>query len=488
MAPGRELLERLIEAIPDPVFVKDRAHRWVLVNDAFCAAHGRSREELLGKSDYDVMNREEAEARWAQDDEVFREGRVVVAELRFTDAAGVARLTQTRKAPFAGPGGEQLLVGVVRDVTGARHSLAEAEARYRSLAENLGVLVYRADPVTLRAMYVNRFVQQLYGYSAEEWLRDPALWERTIHPEDRERVLAEAAKALSGPGEGRIEYRIVRRDGGVRWVVDSFFLERDRAGAPVALNGVMDDVTERRLATERLVEADRAKSAFLAAMSHELKTPLNAILGFADLLRDETAQASAARAHAEDILAAGRRLLALLTDVLDFARLESGGEPLRREPVDIALLLAEAAAAQRAEAERRGLALAVEAAGAGTAEVDARRLRLMVAHLLSNALKFTPRGGRVTLAAARPGDGQWLELSVADTGAGIAPADRARLFRPFVQLDAALSRQHGGTGLGLALVKRIAELHGGEVKVQSEQGRGSVFTVRLPAAAKEAGE
>jgi signal transduction histidine kinase len=231
------------------------------------------------------------------------------------------------------------------------------------------------------------------------------------------------------------------------------------------------------------------RAGFLASMSHELKTPLNAILGFSDLLRDETAEASAARGYADDIQAAGRRLLALLTDVLDLARLEDGSDALRRETVDLALALGEVAASQRAQAAGRGIALEVAAAGAGAAQADARKLKQLLAQLVSNAVKFTPDGGRVTLAAARSADGRWHEISVADTGIGIAAADRARLFQPFVQLDAALSRRFGGTGLGLALAKRIAELHGGEVGVESEPGKGSVFTVRLPLApAPQGGE
>jgi PAS domain S-box-containing protein len=480
------LAERILQAIADPVFVKDRRHRFVLVNDALCALAGHRREELLGGTDYDFFPREQADIYWAKDEEVFASGEVNVNDELLTDAAGTVHVIQTRKSRAVEPGGEMLLVGVIRDVTEAKRALAEAETRYRSLAENLNVLVYRADPATLRATYVNRFVEDLYGYSAEEWLRDPTLWERSIHPDDRERVLAEIPRALAASGEGRIEYRIVRRDGSVRWTVDRFTFEREQAGAPTALNGVRADVTGRVQAMERIAASDRAKSAFLAAMSHELKTPLNVILGFSDLLRDETAPTSVAHGYAGEIQTAGRRLLALLTDVLEFARLEEGGEALRPEATDIARALREAAAAHRAEAAQRGIALLLDAEAAGTARVDPGKLRQLVAQLLANALKFTPQGGRVTLRAARPAGGRSLEIAVEDTGIGIAPADREKLFKPFVQLDAALSRRYGGTGLGLALVRRIAELHGGEVSVQSEPGKGSVFTVRLPVEGHEA--
>lgn len=476
-------LRAAFDASPLPMIVA--AQRvFVAVNAAFERHFGYPADELIGCS---------TRMMFATDEEFERVGRAYLpacarGETVAVETEMVCRDGRTVPCIFhshaVDPGDlTKGVIGIVEDVAERRRAeaaLRESEARYRSLAENLREYVYRADAQTLRATYVNPAVEQFYGYRAEEWLADPTLWERTLHPGDRERVLAGFRAALASGGDGRIEYRIVRRDGEVRWVTDSFRYERDAAGVAVALNGVMTDVTEQRLTVERLAAGDRAKSAFLAATSHELRTPLNGILGFAELLRDETPPASAARGYAEEIASAGRRLLLLFTDLLDFTRLEEGREPLVRESADVAVLLAEAVAAHGAEAARAGVHLGLQAQGAGRASVDARRLRRLVDHLLSNALKFTPAGGVVTARAARSADGRVLEIAVEDTGIGIAQGDQARLFEPFTQLDTTLARRHGGTGMGLAFVQRIAALHGGEVTMASAIGSGSTFTVRLP--------
>ena len=477
----REQFESFMKNLPVMASIRDAQGRILYANDAWGEMNGVAPAQAVGRTNAQLFGTQFAAVVGAQDAEVLASGRP--QRFRYTQPlGGEVRMRETWKFPLRRGGGEVTIGAITFDITEgerAAAALAASEERYRSLAENLNALVYRADPATLHATYVNRVVEDLYGYRADEWLADATLWERTLHPEDRTWVLAEFRQALKGRGEGRAEYRIVRRDGEVRWVADSFACERDASGGIVGLSGVVQDITERRLMFERLAESDRAKSAFLAAMSHELKTPLNVILGFSELLRDQSAAASTARAHAEEIRAAGARLLALLNDVLEFIRLEEGETVLRRESVDVALLLAEAGTAQKSEAERRGIALELDVAGAGSAAVDTRRLRQVVAQLLSNALKFTPEGGRVRLRAARSPDGRALEIAVEDSGIGIAPEDLAELFQPFVQLDSALSRKYGGTGLGLALARRIAELHGGTIEAQSEKGKGSIFTVRL---------
>ena len=230
-------------------------------------------------------------------------------------------------------------------------------------------------------------------------------------------------------------------------------------------------------------QANRAKSEFLASVTHELKSPLNSVIGFAGLLKDEVpGQLNAKQAvFAADILASGQRLLALVEGILEMSRLDAAGAVL--EPVEIGVALEQRVAAHRKAAEARGVTIGLEVApGAANAELDPKALRRMLDALLDNAVKFNREGGRVAVSARRAGGA--FEIAVADTGIGIAREDLAKLFKPLAQLDAGLARRNSGVGLGLALARRLAELHGGTLDVESEPGKGSTFTLRFPAQEK----
>lgn len=248
-------------------------------------------------------------------------------------------------------------------------------------------------------------------------------------------------------------------------------------------------IRELREARDRAQEASRAKSAFMATMSHELHTPLNAIIGYGEILHehlDELGQRELLP-DLDRILAAGQHLLRMIDDVLDMASLESGQVRLRPEPIDLEALLDELAGAMRPRAEKRGNALEVRLAGdAGAIEADPRRLRQILSHLLSNACKFT-EGGEVLLEAQREsGEGAWIRFRVCDTGIGMTPDQVARAFDAFSQADSSATRKYEGMGLGLAVSRRLCEAMGGRLEVESEPGRGSRFTLRLPVRAEAA--
>lgn len=235
----------------------------------------------------------------------------------------------------------------------------------------------------------------------------------------------------------------------------------------------------------QLEQASRMKSEFLATMSHELRTPLNAIIGFADVLRDGLLGelTPAQREHVGDILDSGEHLLGLINDILDLSKVEAGRMELDLEPLQLRPLLQNALSMVKEKALAQGLRLTLEVdEDMPVLSADARKLKQILYNLLANAVKFTGEGGAVTLKASRcpAPEGERLVLSVSDTGLGIATEDQARLFQPFVQVDSSIARNYGGTGLGLVMVKRLAELHGGEVALASEPGKGSTFTVVLP--------
>ncbi len=230
-----------------------------------------------------------------------------------------------------------------------------------------------------------------------------------------------------------------------------------------------------------LLRANNLKSEFLANMSHELRTPLNAVIGFSELLLDPGygPLTGDQREYVADILSSGRHLLELINDILDLSKIEAGKMRLALDEFDLPEAVEEAMMTLRVEASRKEIALEARLDPALSSVVaDRGKFKQILTNLLSNAVKFTPAGGRVGLSASREGD--FLRVSVDDTGIGIRPEDQKRIFAAFIQVDGSYARKYQGTGLGLTLVKRFVELHGGEISVSSEVGKGSLFTFRLP--------
>jgi signal transduction histidine kinase/CheY-like chemotaxis protein len=236
---------------------------------------------------------------------------------------------------------------------------------------------------------------------------------------------------------------------------------------------------------EQLQDANRHKSVFLASMSHELRTPLNAILGFSELLLDSTKDqfpADTRKRFLEQIHSSGKHLLGLINDILDLSKVEAGQMELRLQTVNIGEIIEQVQQTVEPLAAQKKIQVIVGEPNAGTINADGGKVKQMLLNLVSNAVKFTNEGGTVTVSSSRLRDS--VEISVADTGIGIAKHDYPRVFQEFQQLDSGIGRQQGGTGLGLALTRRFANLHGGEVRFVSEVGKGSVFTIRLPLEAR----
>ncbi|HEX6746552.1 MAG TPA: PAS domain-containing sensor histidine kinase [Longimicrobium sp.] len=250
------------------------------------------------------------------------------------------------------------------------------------------------------------------------------------------------------------------------------------------------ELTERTVELERqraaAEEANRAKSAFLAVMSHELRTPLNAIAGYVQLMEMgiHGPVTDAQRLALDRIGRSQKHLLRLINDVLNLARIEAGRVEYVLEAVDLAALMVDVTPMVEPQMQSKGLALDVAVAGEMVARADREKVQQIVINLLSNALKFTPAGGRVRVDAARAGEGDAARvlLRVADTGIGIPPDKQASVFDPFVQVDMSRTRGSEGSGLGLAISRDLARGMGGDLTVESAVGRGSTFTLTVPAA------
>jgi signal transduction histidine kinase/DNA-binding response OmpR family regulator len=240
-------------------------------------------------------------------------------------------------------------------------------------------------------------------------------------------------------------------------------------------------IGELKVTNRRLEEANKHKSVFLANMSHELRTPLNAIIGFSELLIDSSGRqfdVPTQQRFFTQIHTSGKHLLGLINDILDLSKVEAGQMELRLQTVTVGEIVKQVLETVEPLAGQKRIKMRADAASAGEVLVDAGKLKQMLLNLVSNAIKFTPDDGEVAISAARLQSA--VEISITDTGIGISESDQSLLFQEFHQVDQGPGRRQQGTGLGLALTRRFAALHGGEVSVQSEVGKGSVFTLRLP--------
>jgi PAS domain S-box-containing protein len=310
-----------------------------------------------------------------------------------------------------------------------------------------------------------------------------------IHPDDRALVTEHLRRRLAGEETvSNYEFRLKRRDGSIVWVDTSAALV-NWDGQPASLSW-LSDISRRKAVEEELIRskdaaefANRTKTEFLANMSHELRTPLNAIIGFAEVIKDEMFGPVGLKKYAEyakDIHSSGRHLLDLINDILDLSKLEAGKLELHEADVSLRTVVEECQTLIRNRAQKSDVLLVTEIEPRlPKLRCDERALKQVLLNFLSNAVKFTPAGGTVTIRVRRTGDG--ICVAVSDTGIGMSQADIKVALAPFGQIDSKVARQHQGTGLGLPISKSLIELHGGTLSVESVPGKGTTMTAKFPA-------
>jgi PAS domain S-box-containing protein len=382
---------------------------------------------------------------------------------------------------------ETLVVERTRELSAANQFLD-------SVIENIPNMIFVKDAEDLRFIRFNRAGEELLGFSRSELLGKNDF--DFFPPDQAEQFVSADRETLRNrhlvdiPGE-----TIQTKAKGTRILHTKKIPILDETGAPSFLLGISEDITEAKQAQEALLQAqeeaeraNRAKSQFLAGMSHELRTPLNAILGFSELLSDDSTDRfdqATRRRFLDQIHSSGQHLLELINDILDLSKVEAGQMNLHLEPIELGTLIGGIQATVEPLARSKSISLNTSPLTELRLIADAGKVRQMLLNLVSNAIKFTPSGGRIGIQARQVES--WVEIAVSDSGIGIAKQDLTRLFTEFQQLDAGPGREQEGTGLGLALTKRFAELHGGRVTVDSTVGKGSTFTLRLPLQAMAVG-
>jgi PAS domain S-box-containing protein len=393
-----------------------------------------------------------------------------------------------------GAGGRVLYYeGTVEDVSArkqAEDALRESEQRWKLALDSTGDGLWDWNLESGHETFSPAFLAR-YGYSAEEATQNAELFDQRTHPDDHAAMLRARELHLSGRSPRyENEHRIRCKDGSWRWVLArGVVIQRDPAGRPLRMIGTHTDITERKNAEamraerDRAEAADRAKTDLLSRVSHEMRTPLNAVLGFAQLLQSAPDLPEHHQAWVGHLLGSGRHLLSMVDDLLELASVQAGVMTPALEDVDAAIALEAAWSMLAAEASAAGLRIdnPMPAAGHWRVRADTKRLTQVFSNLLSNAVKYNRPNGHIAVAARRDDEAGKVEIDITDGGHGLDASQLARIFQPFNRLGAERSGVNG-TGLGLALSRQLLQAMNGDIRVASMPGQGTTFTVVMTGA------
>jgi PAS domain S-box-containing protein len=458
----------------------------VIWSDAVYQIYGLSRDAFEPRNDNTLQflhpdDRPEAERAFA---EAIANRQGLEFELRLVRADGEIRKVVSRaQCEFDEDGRPVALLGVFQDVTERRRAQAAQRESMERLTRIIELLPVGAVHVQDGVLSMNAEMEKVTGYSRAE-IPNLETWFERLYGDASGKLLNRYREQRANGFPAVVNGLIRRKDGEERMI--EFRACNDSIGEI----WIVDDITERAAIEQELISArDRAevaarsKAEFLANMSHELRTPLTAIVGFAGLLTAKGELAEQERHWASRIEDASRALHSIVNDVLDFSKLEDGSVELEHEPFSLRNLVEDTTALLSSQADKKAIGLRTEIAYGICDQLsgDAGRLRQVLLNLVSNAIKFTSQGGVTIRVSEEPakGEGARLRFSVRDTGIGIPEQALGQLFQRFVQADGSISRRFGGTGLGLAISRRLVELMGGEIGVESRLGEGSTFWFRV---------
>lgn len=471
----------LLENIPDQIF---RINREGILLDYHTVSGNfffQNPQEFVGKNINEALLPSLAENTLQLIDKTMETGEIQISEFQAREDSE----TRDYEARFS-ISGENEVITIIRDISEnkrGQRELIESEQRYQTLARVVPVGIFSTNRFG-ETTYVNPTWCHLSGMSAEESMGNG--WLEAVHPDDRVRIESNWKKRIQKQGISSDDYRFIHPDGSISWVIGQAVPELNTAGEIVGYIGTITDITERKKIEElqealiKAESADRMKSAFLATMSHELRTPLNSIIGFTGIILQKLVGPLNEEQEKQltMVMGSARHLLALINDVLDISKVEAGQVVIVKENFYFEMSVQRSVEKVRTFVDGKGLKLSVSITPS-IIEInsDQRRVEQILINLLNNAIKFTEHG-EINLESRI--EDNFLITSVSDTGIGIKPEDLSVLFKPFQQLETGINRRFDGTGLGLSICKRLVELLGGEIWVDSEWGKGSTFTFTLP--------
>lgn len=497
---SEEKFRLIVEYAPIGIAMVEMSGKLVLANDCLSLILGYSKEELRQKHPIEFTHVDDIDRDMSLYQEVidgYRDNYTL--EKRFISKQGKTIWGELTVAVVRREGqNATFAVAMVRDITESRlveQKLRELSDRLELALQAGNIGVWEWD-VTNDVLVWDDRMYELFDVPRSVQPLSYQTFISRVHPDDRSPVEAALQNAIANSTKFDCEFRIVLDDGTIRFIKgDSIVRHGENHNEPTRTIGINWDFSDRKRTEEQLRQtnrelerATRLKDEFLANMSHELRTPLNSILGMCEGLQEEVFGpiTDKQRKSLTTIERSGKHLLDLINEILDLSKIESGKLELEIQEVSLYDICQSSLTFVRQMAYKKNIHLSQQVPqNIGTITVDERRLRQILINLLTNAVKFTPNGGSVTLEAIRqpPANSDscgYISLSVVDTGIGIHPHNIDKLFQEFVQIDSNLNRRYSGTGLGLSLVHRLTELHGGTVTVDSKIGEGSHFTVHLP--------
>lgn len=489
--------ERVVAVATDAIVLYDRNYVYQLVNQVYLDWHNKPQQEIIGHSVGEILGGNTHQSNIQPRLERSLAGEVQQYEDWFNYDDDCRRFVRVTYSPHSETDGS--ITGVLaslHDLTELKQTeeyLRKSEESLRRYFDQplLGMAISNPDKSW---QDVNSCFCKMLGYSHSEMLQKN--WEEMTHPDDLALNVCYFDRALAGKIEGYVmDKRFICKNGDIIYTSISAQCLRNLDKSVNSFVVMVQDISDRKQAeaqllrtNEQLARATRMKDEFLANMSHELRTPLNAILGMTEALQEQILGSINEKQlkALQTVERSGNHLLSLINDILDVAKIESGQIELDCALVNVTALCQSSLIFIKQQAQKKSIQLEIKLPrNLPDQLLDERRIRQVLINLLNNAVKFTLEGGRITLEVTKQESqkslhtNDWIRFAITDTGIGIAPENIEKLFQPFIQIDSALNRQYSGTGLGLALVKQIVELHGGKVGLTSELGVGSCFTIDL---------
>ena len=488
-------IETLLDTIPTPVFYKDEHFAYTGCNKEFEKLMGLPKEEIIGKTDFDLTSRDLAEKYEKMDRELLRTQKPHAYETVAEYGDGSIHTVVVNKTIFRNAsGGIGGIIGVALDISDqkrAEERLSKSEKRLKQAQRIAQVGSCEWDVEKDTAIWSSEMFR-IHGTKKKKIIENfRSYYLDLVSPEDRENMRCTLAIDSADQLDEPLEYRIVNPAGGTKWVKSVLSLSKDVDDGSLKVIGTSQDITEQKQreaelekAKEAAEKANKAKSVFLANMSHEIRTPMNAILGFAEILRQGITD-GVQKEQVEAIASSGKTLLSLINDILDLSKIEAGKLELQPHAVDPFSIFEEMKTIFSWKVREKGLEFIMEIDPAlpKALILDEVRIRQILLNLAGNAVKFTDKG-YIKLSVQKDytqEDHSMLDLvfTVEDTGMGIKKSQIKKIFDAFSQQEGQSINKYGGTGLGLAITKRLVEMMGGSISIESEVGKGSKFIVRL---------
>jgi len=490
----------LVSGAPAGVFEADANGRCTFVNDRLCQFANLTVEQFLGESWVQALHPEDRERVQGAWKNFVQQGIPFALELRFLRPDGsvlwlFAQATQMLDQE-GNTGGYSGTLTNISELKSAQQELEQYKSHLEQLVQQRTALLEEAQHIACLGNWSwdvpsgvitwSDEIYRIFGHEVHAFEPSYEKFIAALHPDDIERIKESERRAFAFGDRHSIDHRIRLPNGEVRWVHEEAIASIDNHGQALRLSGTVQDITARKQAEELLVrakqEAERANAAkneFLSRMSHELRTPMNAILGFAQVLELESL-APEQQIFVEEIHHAGKHLLQLIDELLDLSRIDAGRLATTIEPVSLAPILHSALQLSQSAIQARGISVFNQCRSEVAVLADATRLRQILLNILSNATKYNRTGGSIRIDCQAHNELYW-RISITDTGPGIAPENLNKLFRPFERLGAEFT-DIGGSGIGLNLCQKLAELMGAELGGHSTPGQGSTFWIDLPRA------